>query len=326
MIIELLQGSFPKTENPGLESTDPRFDEIVTLVQAGKQAEAAAQSEAILADGIYDIRLICYYLYGYWLDKGLASLFEVMNCLNNIILENSDAIGPVANRDKIFEKSLDWLFRQVLKKIQYEQKKNTLLWQQWQDCISEDELNKIWQSGETFCSSINNSPNEEARDLVNLWRKLEEWLKVLQQLIYHQPVITQTEAEKPADDFQSIGLAVVETAIPVAIDVQALASKVNGVGAESSYHMALLIKKLAAFELLLQQEKLLRAALVMDDINQTLCTFDPKLYLPKMFETFVRLQALNIEELSVCAEQRDTLEWQVMQEWLKVDLDSFINS
>jgi hypothetical protein len=50
------------------------------------------------------------------------------------------------------------------------------------------------------------------------------------------------------------------------------------------------------------------------------------LYLPKIFENFVKLQALNINELVTYQQQRGTLEWEVMQEWFKVDLDGFINS
>ena len=45
-----------------------------------------------------------------------------------------------------------------------------------------------------------------------------------------------------------------------------------------------------------------------------------------IFENFVKLQALNINELVTYQQQRGTLEWEVMQEWFKVDLDGFINS
>ena len=155
MSIELLQGSLPVTENPGLDSTDPRLDEIATLSQAGKHAEAAALSEALLADGIYDIRLICFFLFGYWLESGLVGILALIDGLNNVILENWQAIGPVNNRNKNLEKSLDWLFRQILKKIHYEEHKNTPLWQQWQASAGAVDVDKILESGETFRFNIN---------------------------------------------------------------------------------------------------------------------------------------------------------------------------
>ena len=87
----------------------------------------------------------------------------------------------------------------------------------------------------------------------------------------------------------------------------------------------LLLKKLAAFERLLEEGKFPKAALMAEDINQTVSNFDPKLYFPKVFETFIRLQALNYEELS-SAYQQDERHWQMMQDWLKVDIDSFVKS
>jgi hypothetical protein len=104
------------------------------------------------------------------------------------------------------------------------------------------------------------------------------------------------------------------------------ALKSNGLGIESSYHMNLLIKKLTAFENLINERELSKATLIWNDINQTLLAFDPKLYLPNVFETFVRLQAMNIDELSVHMEQRDSIEWHMMEEWFKVDFDAFIKS
>ncbi|MDP1666298.1 MAG: type VI secretion system protein IglI family protein [Methylobacter sp.] len=314
MRIELLQGGFPVTENPGLDSTDLRFDEITTLVQAGKYAEAASLSEAILAEGIYDIRLICYFLYGYWLEEGLASILEVINCVNNALLENWEAIGPVTRREKIFEKSLDWLFKQLLKKIQYEENKNTALWQQWQARFNADDMNNMLELGEIFRSGINHRLEDKAGAVIGLWSKIEEWLRIFQQLMYRPAVPVQTEPEQTEDDSTEVDV------------FPAMAVKITGLEMESSYHMELLLKKLAAFERLLKDEKFPRAALMAVDINETLSNFDPKIYFPKIFETFVRLQALNFEELSSYVENQDSPQWQVMQDWLKVDVDSFINN
>jgi hypothetical protein len=89
--------------------------------------------------------------------------------------------------------------------------------------------------------------------------------------------------------------------------------------------MALLLKKLAAFERVVQDNRFVEAALLAGDINESINNFDPKLYFPKLFESFVRLQALNFEALSTSAQQSEEQQWQAMQEWLKVDIDSFIN-
>ena len=317
MRIELLLGSLPVTEDLGFDSTDPRFDEIVTLAQAGKYIEAASLSEAILADGIYDIRLVCYFLYGYWLEQGLASLDQVINCLSNVLLENWELISPVGNKEKNVEKSLDWIFRQLLKKIQYEENKNTKLWRQWQADFSADEVNQILEAGEIFCLGISHRLEDKSGAVVGVWSKIDDWLRVFLQLMAplpEEPVQIEVEEDEVfEDDFSEVDIPL-ETA-----------NRTMGLEIESSYHMDLLLKKLAAFERLLQEKKFPRAALVAVDINQTLCNFDPKLYFPQIFETFVRLQALNFEELAVYAQQQDDPQWQVMQDWLQTDVDSFMN-
>ena len=314
MKIDLLQRSLTVSENPGLNSTDPRLDEIATLVQQGNYAEAASLSEIILADGIYDIRLICYFLYGYWLEHGLASLVTVIDCLNYVILENWEAIGPVNRREKIIQTSLSWLFRQLLKHIQNEEKKNTPLWQQWQASISSDEVSNMLKSSEAFRLSIKNQLDENSES-VAACSKVENWLKALQRLVYLPPEVASVESEK------------IEVNSPEVIQVapENIALKESGaLKIEVSHHMELLLKKLAAFEYLLQEHKFSRAALVADDINQTLSSFDPMVYFPKTFGTFVKLQVLNFEELAVYEDHRGSQQWQAMQDWLKIDVDSFM--
>ncbi|MEY3808550.1 MAG: hypothetical protein RI893_1526 [Pseudomonadota bacterium] len=321
MKIELLQGVFPVNKNPGLDSTDPRLDEIATLVQIGKHAEAASRSEELLASGVYDIRLICYFLYGHWLENGLLSLFDIINCLNNILLENWEAIGPVTKREKNSEKSLDWLLKQLLKKIQYEEGKNSAIWNQWQSLYNSDQMSNILELSETsFRSNINLRLEDTCENIIALWSKIEEWLRVFQQLMTPEPEPIQPEKIEP----EQVETEQIEAKKDYDIFSIAVRSS-TGLEIESSYHMELLLKKLAGFERLLQEEKFPRAALLAVDINGTIENFDPKLYFPKILEAFIRLQALNFEELAAYKENQHSTQWQVMQDWLKVDIDSFIN-
>lgn len=179
-IIDLLLSGVELSENSGLDSTDPRFDRIISMVESGSYAEAASLSQTMLEGGIFDIRLVCYYLYGYWLNKGLASLADVLNSFNSIILNNSAVLSldnPLNNR---LEKSLYWVFMQLTKTIQYEAKKHTLLWQQWQSNTTENELNNILKAGESFCTLIKHHGNDNTKVLIGLWEKMEDSLLVLQ--------------------------------------------------------------------------------------------------------------------------------------------------
>ncbi|MCX7105047.1 MAG: SPOR domain-containing protein [Methylococcales bacterium] len=178
-IIDLLLSGVELSENSVLDSTDPRFDRILSMVESGSYAEAASSSQTMLEGGIFDIRVVCYYLYGYWLNNGLASLADVLNSFNSIILNNSVVLSldnPLNNR---LEKSLYWVFMQLTKTIQYEAKKHTLLWQQWQSNTTENELNNILKAGESFCTVIKHHGNDNTKVLIGLWEKMEDFLLVL---------------------------------------------------------------------------------------------------------------------------------------------------
>ncbi len=315
MIIELLQGELEITDNPGLMATDPRFDEVATLIQDGNYLQATRLSEILLADGIYDIRIICYFLYGYWLEQNLLSLNDVLMSLNHLISANWSAIGPLVKREKNVQTSLSWLFRQVLKTLQYEEKKRTVLWQKWLDSVKTADIENLLAEGEIFCVSLEQQLESQAKPLLEMWVKIEHWLRTLQQLLHATP---QLNVEQPENT------PVNETKISLPSPEQPF--KVEQTSLESSYHMQVLLKKLAAFDHLLQEQKLPKAALLAEDIRQTLANFDPLVYFPKTFEGFVRLQAIHFEELSSYAEQRDTPQWEAMQDWLKIDLESFVNN
>jgi len=305
MNIELLQGTLRVVKTPGLKSTDPRFDIISTLVVEGNYIEAAEKSENIIVDEIYDIRLICYFLYGYWLEQGLITIGEVLNTLEHIILNNWEAIGPVKRREQNINNSLSWIFKQVLKNIQYEERKDTVQWQQWKETVSVDEINKVLQASEAFRLIVTEKLGKTTASIVAS-SKIDNWLRALQQLCCEVSV--------------SVSAPSTNNTIP------ALAFNGKGKKFEASYHMELLIKKLSAFEYLVEEGKFRKAALLADDINLTLVNFDPMLYFPKTFEEFIRLQALNFEELSDYEQFRETPQWRAMQDWLKTDLNSFTNN
>jgi len=97
------------------------------------------------------------------------------------------------------------------------------------------------------------------------------------------------------------------------------------VSVDGSYHLKILIDKLAMFEHLVQADKLNLAALVADDINAILTNFDPKVYFPQIFAKFSMLFALNIDELTIKKEQKKSIQWLALKELYKVDLNSFAN-
>ena len=99
----------------------------------------------------------------------------------------------------------------------------------------------------------------------------------------------------------------------------------EGVTAEGSYHLQLLLRKMKAFDLLVEKEEFNKAAIVADDINDIIANFDPRIYFPKIFSRYSLLRALKISDISAFEGHKGSVEWQTMQDLYKVDLESFVS-
>jgi hypothetical protein len=313
MNIELLNTTLEVTENPGLDMIDPRFMDITTLVENGEYLEAATQAEGILAEGAYDIRITGFFLYGVFLEQGVGGLTAILQCLTKLFTENWDAVGPIKNREKHAQTSLNWFLRQLVKKLQYEEGKDSDVYQQWVAEISSDEVQDTLDASEELQGAFGTALEDQAEPLLDGLSKANEWLSTFQRLVYREPELEEEfepEAEgEPAERVAPVGAPIADVAV----------------SAEGSYHLQLLLKKMEVFSRLIEKEYFPKAAIVADDINQIIADFDPRIYFPKMFSRYSLLRAVNIGELSASEEHKGTLEWQTMQDLYKVDLDSFFS-
>jgi hypothetical protein len=309
MNIELLNTSLEVTENPGLDMIDPRLLDITSLVENGEYQEAATQAEQILEEGAYDIRITGFFLYGVFLEQGLGDLNVILECLTRLITENWEAVGPVKNREKHVQASLNWFLRQLAKKLQYEEGKDSDVYQQWIAEVSSDDIQAALEASEELQGALGGALEDQAEPLLDGLSKVNEWLGTFQRLVYREP---EPEPEAEAE--------LAEREAPVGAPIADVA-----VAAEGSYYLQLLLKKMEVFSRLIEKEDFPKAAIVADDINQIIADFDPRIYFPKMFSKYSLLRAVNIGELNASEEHKGTLEWQTMQDLYRVDLDSFFS-
>ena len=94
MNIELLNNTLEVAENPGLDTFDPRFGDITTLVENGDYPDAAAQAEEIMKEGIYDIRITGCFFYGHFLEE--ADVLEGAPDAQPANAVGSHAVDPTA--------------------------------------------------------------------------------------------------------------------------------------------------------------------------------------------------------------------------------------
>lgn len=192
MDIKLIQGSLEVRENPGLETIDPLFGDIATLVQEGNYKQAAARSEKILKEKNYDIRIIGYFLYGIFLEKGLGKMADIFITLSGILKNNINAIGPVRNRENQVKTILTWLMKQLLKKMQYEEKKKSDIWNNWFSTVSSDRVQEALDAADDLRKILGQSLEDLSGSVLDGLMKINEWLTSFQSLVYREP-----EQEEP---------------------------------------------------------------------------------------------------------------------------------
>jgi hypothetical protein len=330
MDLDLLNRSLPVVENPGLETTDPRLEEVASLIQRAEYLEAATRAEAVLSEGIYDIRLIGFFMYGVFLEQGMGSLKGILDSLSGLLRDNWTALGPAAKREKHTQTSLRWFLNQLIKKLQHEENNKSDLWEHWVSDLTSDAVEVTIDAAEELKQSLVTVLEDGAAPLVDGLGKLVQWLRTFQQLVYHDDQTEPApelpvEEEEPAEEQrerESTRRPVTDMSRPPG----SLLGDESGFLIEGSYHLRVLMNKMAAFERLLDEEKYPRAALVADDINEAIAVFDPRLYFPKLFARFSFLQAVHIQDLIAFQDQKETPEWQALKDFFKVDLDGFVDT
>lgn len=336
MNIEWIQKTLEPTENPGLDITDPRLMEIPSQAQDGDYLGAAAAAQAVFEEGIYDIRLLGFFLYGLFLEGGIRNLGDIFDGFARFLDENWAMAGPEQKREKHAQVAFRWFFNQMIKKLQHEQSSQGDAWSRWIEETTSDDVEKALDAADKLRRSLGAVLEDASGPILEGLGKTVEWLRPFQQLVYredepegHPEDEGEESLEEEAEDWRREG----EKVVPAGGVVQpepvkgaaTRSSDVGGLCIEGSYHLEMLMKKLEAFERLMAEEKYPRAALVADDIMETISQFDPRLYFPKLFRRFFMLMATHSEDLMSFEEMKESPEWQVMREYYKVDLDGFVD-
>ena len=326
MNLDILNQPLAVVDNPGLETMDPRLEEVSLLIQRAQYEEAAAQAESILAEGIYDIRLIGFFFYGAFLQQGIGGLKDIFDCLSGLLRDNWSAVGPVAKREKHAQTSLRWFSNQLLKKLQHEEGSKGDLWERWVSQTTSDEVGEAVDAADGLRRALSMVLEDGAGPIIDGLAKLVQWLQAFQQIVYREaePEPETEGAQRDEEEVVTPSARKAATSMPqVSAGPPASADTIF---VEGSYHLGVLMNKMEAFERLIAEEKYPRAALVADDINEIIAGFDPRLYFPKLFARFAFLQAANIQELIAFDEQKETAEWHALKDFYKVDLKEFVDS
>ena len=299
----------PVTAEPGLESVDPRLIEVTDLATRRNFELAADRVDELLADGVYDIRLLAVYFYQAFREEGLPRLADILAAVERLTGESFEAVGPTKRREDQLDRRLAWLFGEIVDALEYHELHPTEDSHQAFGVISQSAVDAALSNVEAVAEHL---AVRELRNAPRAVARLRTWLTSYKEALEAPP----PEASGGVAPAPATAAPVIEADVTVGAKTQ--------IQLIVSYRFLELRQKLQAFELLVKRGDYRKAALVADDIQQVADHFDPRAYFPEMFASFSRGVATHIAELDSHWQQRNEPGWKALQQYFQVDLDGFV--
>jgi hypothetical protein len=309
-LIELLENATTQEE----EVFDVRFEEIVSLVEQEKLEEASTLITEVFIEGVIDIRLVMYQLYAAFITQGIGCLREVFSTITSVISDHWEKISPLNLRDKYLVHSLTWFLSTISKKIKrseklYKDKKPDSFWKKSVSSLKSHEIDPLLEMNHMFSDLLIQKVDNPSLNQYIMF--ISKWLEGLKAVLSDEKIgVKPTSPQTTSSQITGEKPAKKEISLQEAIN--------------ASEPMHLLYRKIQAFEALIQQKKFEKAAVVSDDISQTLKNFDPALFFPKLFTQYFALSASHIDALSDRWENKGSLKWDALQRLYQADLDEFV--
>jgi hypothetical protein len=301
-----LLDQFLEAEAPDLESSDDRLGKVNDLVSAGSYVDAARAAEAMLKEGLYDVRVVGPYLLGLFLDSGLKAMPALFLSLSCMLLRNWQFFGPRERKDVFTDGGLRWLLKLLIKHVEHHERMKDETWQRWRAPENREALEQALALSEEIFSALSRLMPRNGCEAS--FRRLTQWMEGhLQSLPAPAPTADEPEEteETPSQP-------------------EARAAAVAGPSIAVSPALGQLIRKLAAFDTLVERGEFQRASVVAADVLNVMDHFDPRVYLPALFSRFFSGLSTHAEQVEPLLQTTETLSFRALDQLYRVDLDAFL--
>lgn len=302
-----------EAEAPDLESSDERLSKVSDLVARSSYLDAARAAEALLHEGLYDVRLVGPYLLGLFLEGGMAAMPAVFLSLSSMLLRNWQFFGPRERKDVFADSSLRWLLKVLNKHLEHHERAKDQTYQSWSVPSNREPLQQALTLSEEIFASFSRVLSSNACEAP--FRRLTQWLEGHLQSM-PEPVSAQpAEPEEPEEASEESESS--ESARPPP-------AATAGPSIPVSPAMAELMRKLAAFNTLVEREDFTRATVVAADVLAVIERFDPRVYLPSLFSRFFSGLSSHAEQVEPLLQGTDSLSFRALDQLYRVDLETFL--
>ncbi len=306
-------------EAPDLESSDERLEKVNALVSRSDYVDAARAAEALLRQGLYDVRLVGPYLLGLFIEGGLEAMPVVFHSLSKTLLLNWPSFGPRERKDVFADGGLRWFLKVLNRHLEHHERLKDETWQRWCLPSSREPLEQALALSEDIFAAFGRVMPRNGCEAP--FRRLSQWLEGhLQSLPTPDP--PEEPEPEPADEPEEVEEVSEAPSRPAGPTRSAPASA--GPTLPVSPALAQLMRKLAAFDTLVERQDFQRASVVAADVLNVVEHFDPRVYLPALFSRFFAGLSTNAEQVEPLLQSTETLSFRALDQLYRVDLDTFL--
>jgi hypothetical protein len=303
-------------EGPGGDVDEAQLRTLQGHIE-GRPEEAASLSAKLLADGVTDIRVIAYFLFGVFLEQGPACLTIVLPLLRTAVGERWHALRPLARKEVQVEAALSWLFRSIVGRIDFHEVRRDDTFSAWNKTVGRPTLEASASLRDSLSSSFGDRPARWAGPLSELEARVRSH--------FNRPLAPPPEEPAAPPDPPAPPVASpqpVSTPEPTAVPH----APPPALAADASPAFALFLRKLEAFQRLTAQNDFLKAAVVAEDLRRAIESFDPRVHFPKLMSPYYRALHANADAIAPHWDTMESVRWRMLEQLYQVDLDAFLSA
>ena len=293
-----------------LTSDSEELDRLRSYVDSGDFPSVLKLSSELVDRNILDVRVLTYAIYAEVKQDILFGLPHLVESITVILSNIWEYVGPLDKKIVYAKSGFTWLFKQIVIDLQTAELNGSDVWNKWLDALQGEDIDDLVAAVGSVRDLMFDRLDKAATSVHEKITEVTKWLAEFS-LKLPVPVVPEEETIEEDNGTQQEQL-------------------INGgskndfiVGVEGSYHLNLLINKLELFQQVLADGDVLKAAIIMADVNEIIESFDPKLYLPGVFSGYFKAMINSATQIAEVMEMRDTPQWVVLNDLYRVDMAGF---
>ncbi len=128
---DLLDGRLTASPEPEDASSSTRIAHVAQLAERGEHPAAAREAAGLIEAGIHDIRLIGFYLFGLFLQRGISYLPALLGHAAALITDDLAALRPSRRKLQVVNSATAWLSEHVSAQLVFHTKHRSATWEAW---------------------------------------------------------------------------------------------------------------------------------------------------------------------------------------------------